>query len=130
MWASCNTDLQVSSAIVEIPHVIVTHAYALLNEVCLVVVKFSLQPVMALSCFALFLIYLRPEASTEIRLTALEKHCQCIDHARPLHLEHTGWQYCPQTSVPPPDIFVCRHSARQNDLRYRIAQGSGEFLCL
>ena len=107
-----------------------THAYALLDEVCLVVVKFSLQPVMALSCFALFLIYLRPEAFTEHRLTALEKLCHAIDQARPLRLEHTGWQYPSQTSAPPPDIFVCRHSARQDDLRYRIAQGSGEFLCL
>ena len=36
------TNLQVPSAIVEVPHVIMTHADAFFDEVGLVVVKFSL----------------------------------------------------------------------------------------
>lgn len=43
------------------------HADTLLDEVCLVVVKFSLKPVMSLSCFALFLVYLCPASDSAYR---------------------------------------------------------------
>ena len=54
-------DLQVSSAVVEVTHVIVAHADAFLDEVGLVVIKFCLQSIMPLSCLALLLLNLSPE---------------------------------------------------------------------
>ena len=50
------TNLQVPSTIVKVSHVVVTHADTFFDEIGLVVVKFSLQPVMPLKGLALFLI--------------------------------------------------------------------------
>lgn len=52
--------LQISPTIEEVAHVVVAHAYAFFDEVGLVVVQFSLEPIMPLCCLTLLLLELCP----------------------------------------------------------------------